>query len=257
MVPRARIRKPLRLLEILQEQGLRKTLILISPDHPVPELSDHGAVPVLSPAYAAIVDLGSDQDQMRQQLHQKWRNRLVHAESQGLFVTCEQLPQDPEHWLLQNDHAQRAERGYKTWPVALTLAYARENPGQARVFTAFEGPRPIASVLILRHATAATYHIGYTTRRGKELSAHNLLIWNAMTWLGERGCLQLDLGLINTEDAPGLARFKLGTGARLHRMGGTWAWWPPLGRCLHPLGRLDRGLMTPRKTGQLGGSQFI
>jgi hypothetical protein len=33
----------------------------------------------------------------------------------------------------------------------------------------------------------------------------------------------LDLGTLDTQNAPGLARFKLGSGATAQLLGGTWA----------------------------------
>jgi len=250
MVNRARIAKPLRLLEILQEQGLRRTPVILSPDAPVPELAKLGAVPLMSPAQVAKLDLTAPQDQRRAALHQKWRNRLNHAESQNLRVTRQTMPLDPEHWLLRADASQQGKRGYRNWPVELTLSYVHENPGKAKLFQAFEGNEVIAAVLILCHGTSATYHISHTTDRGRAVSAHNLLMWQAMNWLAAKDYQQLDLGLINTEDAAGLARFKLGTGAYLHSLGGTWIVWPPMGRLLRPLAALDRRLMTPRIAGQ-------
>jgi hypothetical protein len=32
----------------------------------------------------------------------------------------------------------------------------------------------------------------------------------------------LDLGTVDTENAPGLARFKIGSGAQIRSLGGTW-----------------------------------
>jgi lipid II:glycine glycyltransferase (peptidoglycan interpeptide bridge formation enzyme) len=77
-------------------------------------------------------------------------------------------------------------------------------------------------MLFLRHGTTATYHIGWTSRDGRAASAHNLILWDACARLAARGVRQLDLGIIDTETAPGLARFKLGTGAQPVRTGGTW-----------------------------------
>ncbi len=243
MVNRARLNSPSQLLNLLQEEGLRRTPVILSPETPTPELGDLGALPLVSPAHMARVDLSSSPERRRAALHQKWRNRLKHAETQGLRLTRQNMPVDPNHWLLTADHAQQRKRGYRSWPLPLTLAYAQMNKGKAKLFQAFEGKDPVAAILVLRHGRDASYHIAHTTRRGKELSAHNLLLWEAMSWLSAQGCKSLDLGLINTDDAPGLARFKLGTGAELHRLGGTWILWPPMGRLLAPLARLDRRMM--------------
>ncbi|UWQ52407.1 GNAT family N-acetyltransferase [Leisingera caerulea] len=243
MVNRADLRDPAPLMAALREHGLGRTPLILSPDAPAPHLARLGAVPLVTPAHAALWDLTRDPDQRRTALHQKWRNRLKHGEAQNLRLTRQNLPHDVRHWLFQADAKRQSARGYRSWPIGLTLAYARENKGQAKLFQAFEGKDPVAAILILTHGSTATYHIAHTTRRGKQLSAHTLLLWEAASWLATKGICQLDLGLINTEDAAGLARFKLGTGARLHRLGGTWGLWAPLGRLLRPLALLDRRLM--------------
>ncbi|NRB18443.1 MAG: GNAT family N-acetyltransferase [Rhodobacteraceae bacterium] len=251
MVNRAPIDKPLRLLEMLQEQGLRRTPVILSPESPTPDQARLGAVPVMSPARIARLDLTAPKEQRRAALHQKWRNRLKHAESQSLRVSRQTMPVDPAHWLFQADAKQQGQRGYRNWPQDLTLAYVRTNPGKAKLFQAFDGKDCVAAVLILCHGTSASYHISHSTDRGRAVSAHNLLMWQAINWLAANDYTELDLGLINTEDAAGLARFKLGTGAQLHTLGGSWLYWPPMGRLLRPLAALDRQTMTPRKTGQL------
>jgi len=250
MLPRATIRKPLRLLEILQEEGLKRTPVVISPDHPVPELGALGAIPLFSPAHLAFLDLSGGAGSVRAGMTTKWRNRLVRAENGSIRVTRSLLPQEPNHWLLNADARQQQTRGYSNWPARLTLAFARENPGHAQVFTAWENDKPVAAILLLLHGNVATYHIGHTTDAGRAGTAHNLLFWNAIEWLCSHGFTHLDLGVINTEDAPGLARFKLGMGAETRQLGGTWMWWPPVGRRLRFLAALDRRQMTQRNAGQ-------
>ena len=83
----------------------------------------------------------------------------------------------------------------------------------------------VAAMLFLKHGTSATYHIGWTSPAGRALSAGNLLLTHAAERFGEMGVEIVDLGLLDTETAPGLARFKLGTGAQPLRMGGTWIGW--------------------------------
>ena len=77
-------------------------------------------------------------------------------------------------------------------------------------------------MLFLKHGTGATYHVGWTSDAGRKASAHNLILATAATRLAETGVTRLDLGTIDTENAPGLARFKLGSGAKPARTGGTW-----------------------------------
>lgn len=240
--------QPKHLLDRLGQAGLSRTPVILAPERPCPMLAKLGALPLVTPAHVALLPLAPCQDTQRAGLHQKWRNRLNQAERQAktaaLRISRQSMPLDPQHWLFNADQAQQRQRGYRSWPLALTLAYGQQNPGQAKLFQVFEGKTAIAGVLLLRHGAGATYHISHNSPRGKVLSAHNLLLWEAMTWAARNGCRHLDLGVINTEEAPGLARFKLGTGARLHRLGGTWLYHRPLRHVFAPLAHWERGKMT-------------
>lgn len=179
----------------------------------------------------ARLDLTPGPDHVRRHLHGKWRNALTRGETaSGLRWRQGALPQDPDHWLLRAESDQRRQRGYRGWPVALTLAYARANPGDARLFWAEDETGPLAGVLILRHGTGATYHLGWTSPAGRRAAAHQVLLWQAILWLSAQGVTQLDLGWVDADRTPGLARFKLGTGAQPVRLGRTWLHQPALAR---------------------------
>lgn len=178
-----------------------------------------GFWPLVTPASLALLPLG-DAARMRAAMHQKWRNRLVRAEGTELRVS--RTPLRDGHWLLAADAAQARARGYRPMPAAVSLAFARENPGAAIVFEARRGAEPLAAVLVLRHGAMATWQIGHATEAGRAVNAMNLVLWQATVALAAAGHAVLDLGLVNGDDAPGIARFKLGTGARLHRLSGSW-----------------------------------
>ncbi|KPA21950.1 FemAB family protein [Shimia sp. SK013] len=242
MLPRANISQN-SMLGLIRDSGMHKNLLVVTPDDPAPWLANLGAVAVMSPSHVAHVDLSGD---LEAQMHQKWRNRLRAAERQNLRITRQNLPVKPDNWILRHDGDQQKARRYKTWTDALTLAYAKANRGNAKLFTAFDGKTEVAAMLFLRHGDCATYHIGHTTDQGRATNAHNLLLWEAMTWLASKGVTHLELGQVDTETSPGLARFKLGVGARVRPLGGTWLWWPPLGKALTPLKYLDRRAMSAR-----------
>ena len=77
-------------------------------------------------------------------------------------------------------------------------------------------------MLFLAHGATALYHFGIADKAGRALNAHNLLLWRAIRALRRMGVDSLDLGGLDTVDNPGIARFKLGTGARVHSRCGTW-----------------------------------
>ncbi|EPX81964.1 GNAT family N-acetyltransferase [Salipiger mucosus] len=183
------------------------------------ELRAAGFWPLVTPATVALLPLG-DPDRMRAAMHQKWRNRLNAAERQG--VTLRRQPLHPDHWLLAAEQAQSRARRYRTLPPALSAVYAHANPGQALVWEAYHGGKCVAAIAVLRHGKMATWQMGVSRPEGRRCNAMNAALWGAMRWLARAGHGCLDLGILNSEDAPGLTRFKLGSGARAHRLGGTW-----------------------------------
>jgi hypothetical protein len=199
--------------------------IVISTPDPVAgadPLAAAGLLPLLTPVTLACLSLtGSTQDR-RRRLHGKWRNRLLRAEASGLRVDQSDLTPDPEHWLLQAETRQARQRGYRRLAPEFAAAWAGANRHATPLFVAWQGDTPVAALLFLLHGTCATYHIGWSNTDGRAASAHNLLMWHAIEWLGARGCTRLDLDMIDTVSSPGLARFKLGTGAVPHQLGQCW-----------------------------------
>jgi lipid II:glycine glycyltransferase (peptidoglycan interpeptide bridge formation enzyme) len=99
----------------------------------------------------------------------------------------------------------------------------------ARLFVASASEAPLAAMLFLRHGPIATYHIGWSGDSGRRCHAHALLLTHAADWLAQRGHALLDLGTVDTEAGAGLARFKIGAGAQVRALGGSWLRLPGLG----------------------------
>jgi hypothetical protein len=77
-------------------------------------------------------------------------------------------------------------------------------------------------MVFLRHGAAATYQIGWSGPRGRALRANNAPLINAARRLAAMGITQLDLGTVDTQNAPCLARFQLGSGTVAEQLGGIW-----------------------------------
>lgn len=160
----------------------------------------------------------------RRHTHGKWRNRLRRAERGAADVDLSTHPFQPtaDARLLQNCAKMARKRGYQHLPEAFTSAFGAANPGAAQTFVAHQGGYMIAGIVVLRHGATATYHLGWNSEQGRVADAHRLLLSRAADWLRERGHRRLDLGTIDTENAPGLARFKLGAGAQSRKLSGSW-----------------------------------
>jgi hypothetical protein len=180
---------------------------------PESRIAGFGFIPLVTPVHHAIWPL--DQG-MRAGLAGKWRNRLVKAENSGSQIEA------GDHTtfavLLREEAAQRTTRGYRSLPQAFSAALPKD---ALRLWDWRSDGAPAAAMAFVVHGTSATYHLGWASDRAREEGIPTAMLFRAAEALRSEGVRWLDLGSVDTDRAPGLARFKLGTGARLRQLGAT------------------------------------
>ena len=152
----------------------------------------------------------------------KWRNTLRRGQRAGMTLQREAFDARRHAWLLREDRKQQRVKKFRSLPHPLISAYAAANPKCTPVFVAYNKGNPIAALLFLLHGKVATYHLGWTSEVGRRLAAHHCLLMHAADVFSNRSIERVDLGLVDTVNTPGLARFKIGTGAEIRSLGGTW-----------------------------------
>lgn len=205
-------------------KGLR--FMLVTPEEPAGE--PNGLAPmrrVLTGMSTVMLDLGPSMEELRAQLERRWRHRLVTSENAGLSV--ERVGTNPNQfrWLVDADMAQRDQRGLFGLPPQFYERYAlARTPASKALLTlrADAGRDRVAAMMFLIHGESAVYHIGWTTDKGRDLHAHNLILWKGIAMLKERGIRRLDLGGVNTTRSAGIARFKLSTGGQVLKLAGSY-----------------------------------
>jgi hypothetical protein len=180
---------------------------------PEAEVAGFGLVPLVTPLHHAVWDLTGD---LRAGLAGKWRNRLVAAEGAGVRVR--RGARDCLAELLAEEGKQRQARGYRALPQEFSLAL----PDAAlRLWQWPSAGRFAAGMCFVVHGASATYHLGWASQESRAAGVHGVMLLRAAEALKAEGVRWLDLGSVDTEATPGLARFKLGTGAELRRLGAT------------------------------------
>jgi hypothetical protein len=189
---------------------------ILNPDIVAPDaLRQAGFRQIMTPASVAEINLTTPFHPL-----QKWRNAQRKAKAGPL--TSQHRPFDPrgDGWLFKADLAQQRTKKFRAMPHAIAMFWPAKD---TLLCTALLENTPVAAMLFLCHGSAATYQIGWTNAEGRSHAAHNLLLAQAVEILSKRGLKRLDLGIVDTENAPALARFKIGTGAAIRPLGGTWA----------------------------------
>ncbi|WP_339107088.1 GNAT family N-acetyltransferase [Thioclava sp. GXIMD4216] len=190
-------------------------LLLVTPETP---LSGRGLIPIVTARHEAVWALGPEIANLRSSLDPKWRNRLASAERKGMRITLEEDPA----WLLEAEHAQRKQRGYKALPRDFITAWEMAMPGSViSLGVQSESGARLAGMVLMCHGRVATYHLGWSGEEGRKAGAHNFLLWQVSIALRAQGIRWIDLGDVNSEEGAGLMRFKMGTGAQLQSLGAT------------------------------------
>lgn len=178
----------------------------------------------IAPGYKTIwLDLSPPLDELRADLHGNWRNQLVQAEEAGLELAVDPDTQTLD-WLIGRHEAHMKEHGYRGPSGKLLHALVQaEVDGRlcCDVLVARHRGENIAGALIARHGRAATYLIGWTGEKGRDLRAQNFLLWQSVTRLHSDNIAWFDLGGINDE-TPGLTRFKAGLGGEVVETAGGY-----------------------------------
>lgn len=179
---------------------------------PEAAVAGFGLVPLVTPLHHAVWRLEGD---LRAGMAGKWRNRLVSAE---VSVRVRRGDAGTLDGLIREEATQRRARRYRALPEGFARAL---DPDALRLWEWREGGTMAAAMCFVVHGATASYHLGWASPAAKSAGVHGVMLTRAAEGLQAEGVRWLDLGSVDTEAAPGLARFKLGTGAELRRLGAT------------------------------------
>lgn len=196
----------------------RARLHLANPDRAAPVWRKAGFWQSHHGAWVAEMILDG---QIAARMDGKWRNRWRRAQRSDLRLSV--APWSARYdWLLTADLAQQRRARFRALPHALIAAYAALAPDAVQVYCAHQQRRPLAAMVFLRHGAAVTYHLGWRAGGPAHIGAHQLILAQAAQDFAAQGARRLDLGVVDTHNNAGLARFKIGSGAQLRQLGGSW-----------------------------------
>jgi Acetyltransferase (GNAT) domain len=180
---------------------------------PEGDLRGLGLIPLVTPLHHAVWDLSGD---LRAGLRGNWRRQLASAERHSIRARKGSMATLAH--LVDADAAQGRARGYRGYSAEFTMAL----PADALRLWEWRHRGQIgAGMVFVVDGSSASYHISWSGPEARKRGVHNVMLWQAALALRDEGVRWLDLGSVNDEEAPGLASFKLGTGATLRRLGHT------------------------------------
>ena len=177
-----------------------------------------------SPAWSSSwIDLGLELTELKRRLDGKWRNQLGAAEKRVPSVEVTERLSDLE-WLATENAAYLRTKGLVGLAPEFLRALAENSPPEERplVIKALYDEKPVAGIVIARHARAATYLIGWSGPEGRKIYANQLLLWTALEYLKANGYKWFDLGGIDYHANVRVADFKNSMGGSTYDLVGEF-----------------------------------
>jgi len=165
------------------------------------------------------LDLTRPEDELRASLKSNWRGHLNRGTSAELDI---RIDRDGSSIPLFIDYheQERSRKKYLTRGAEL-LTNELKNAATLKellILWAVDGKEPVAAVAIVMHGNSATYRAGWSLPRGRQIHAHNVLLWDAVTLLKKNHYRALDLGgTTPTPGSEGYIKFKQGLGGEPFR----------------------------------------
>jgi hypothetical protein len=160
------------------------------------------------------LDLTKPEEDLRASLKKNWRADLKKGASAEIDIRIDRDGSSIEMFLEYHEQ-ERTRKKYRTRGVAL-LKNELKNAALLKeilILWALDQEEPAAAVAIVMHGNSATYRAGWALPRGRDLHAHNVLLWDAITMLKNSRYRALDLGgTTPTSGSSGYIRFKQGMG---------------------------------------------
>lgn len=224
LTPAEEAKAYLALKKSLPLKGIR--FMVVTPE--VAEGQPHGLSSmrrIMSGMSTVMLDLTPSLEELRAQLDRRWRHRLVGGESSEMTIHRVGTNVGQYRWVLDAEIQQRTDKKLAGLPIPFfdNYVHARKQPAQnILTLRADLGRDRIAAMMFLIHGTAATYQVGWTSEKGRDMHAHNLILWRGIEELKSRGIRMLDLGGVNTIRSAGIARFKMSTGGKVLTLAGSY-----------------------------------
>ena len=148
------------------------------------------------PGATPLMNLSADVDTLRKGLHQKWRNRLVSAERQGMKVTFTTGEADFDRFMkVYKETRERKAFREAHDPLTFLKFFNKLEQGlRPTIALCVKDEHVLAGAVLSSIGDTAIYHFGGTTLEGMKRKASNLLQWRAVQWAKGQGCSRYDLG---------------------------------------------------------------
>lgn len=185
-------------------------------------LLEAGFKKIRGPHYrSAWLDLRPSVATLKQNLKRGWRSALKKAEKAELEIVADPTFMGFKLFLrgYVKDKKQKKYKGPS--PRFLLQLHKNARKDELLLLEAWHQGQLVGAQLFFIHGQTATYFVGWATPKGRQVAAHNGLLFNAIERLKKMKIRTLDLGGL-TAGLSGVNTFKKGLNGQKYTLIGSW-----------------------------------
>jgi lipid II:glycine glycyltransferase (peptidoglycan interpeptide bridge formation enzyme) len=223
---------------LMKEFKKRKwRLVLIAPEilessNSKKSLKKLGLYKLSKPNYASgLIDLKVNDNDILMSFKKKWRYYLRKSLSNNLKISFTSDVNTELNLLLHKYKELQNKNSFTGIPESLvsSLSSQTHKDWSFNLFIAKEDSslsidECLGMLVYIKHGDTATYLIGLTENKGKELNVNYSLLWHAILHAKELDCDWFDIGGLDKTTPKGIAHFKKGLNSNLYSLVGEWVY---------------------------------
>jgi len=156
---------------------------------------------------SARLDLTQPIDAVFQSFEHNWRKAIRAGDKAGVTVRVVDTEADHE-WMIERHLQNMAEKGFHGHDAAFLRSLRRSSRSNYVLLQAMHEGRPVAGLVMLKFGSVADSIVAWFGDEGRKVKAGNAITWGAIQEMQRRGCLEYDVGGINSDK--GFSSFKSG-----------------------------------------------
>jgi len=213
-------------------------IVLLAPEIPdsldsKKSLKKLGLYKLNKPNYASgLINLKLDEKDILMSFKKKWRYYLRKSLSHNVNIVLSNDVDIELNLLLSKYKELQEKNSFIGLPEALVSSLSSMNADKDWSFNLFiakdeknlNSDECLGMLVLIKHGDTATYLIGLTENRGKQLNVNYALIWHAILYAKELNCSWLDIGGMDKTTPEGIAHFKKGLNSNLYSLVGEWVY---------------------------------
>ena len=193
------------------------------------ELNKLGLHKLSKDGYASgKINLKASEDSLLMSFKKKWRYYLRKSLSTEIDIKLKKADELDLNLLISKYKELQKKNSFTGLNESLIVTLSKYKTGDC-IFSLFQAEDSsskdfLGLLVLLIHGDTATYFIGLTNEKGRQMNTNYALLWEAILYAKKIDCCWFDIGGLDNTTPEGITHFKKGLNSNLYSLIGEWGY---------------------------------